>query len=68
MSQIAVESFLGRIITDETFRRQAEASLEQTCLSFGFSISAEEMICLKSLQFKLFGLIAETIDEAVRRS
>lgn len=33
MSQIEIERFLGRIITDENFRIMAASSLENSCYS-----------------------------------
>lgn len=68
MSQDAVENLLGRIITDKGFRQRAMVSLEQACAGVGLLISAEEMIFLKAIDFKLFDQVAESIDGAIRRS
>ena len=68
MSQEAVESFLGRIITDNDFRRHAVVSLEHACAKVGLKLSTEEISLLKILDFPLFSLIAESVDDALRRS
>lgn len=67
MSQIEVERFLGRLITDQDFRLKAETSLEQICYTRGFSLSATEMSLLRCLDFSLFGAIAEIIDDSIKR-
>lgn len=68
MSQNAVESFLGRIITDKKFRKRAMAALEPACSGAGLVVSREEMACLKSLNFAHFEQLAESVDGAIRRS
>lgn len=68
MSQDAVEAFLGRIITDTGFRARAGVSLEQACLSVGYSLSIEELTCLKAIDLSQFSRAAETVDDAIRRS
>lgn len=42
MSQAAVESFLGRIITDVSFNAKAARSLESVSIAEGFNLSEEE--------------------------
>jgi len=41
MSQAAVESFFGRIITDASFNAKAACSLENVCRVGGINLSAE---------------------------
>jgi len=67
MSQAAVESFLGRIITDSDFRRLAMRSTEIACQGLGLNISPSEMSYLKGHDFALMGAIAENIDDAIQR-
>jgi len=43
MSQEAVERVLGRLITDERFRRLAADSFELACRQEGYSLTAEEL-------------------------
>jgi hypothetical protein len=68
MSQIAVESFLGRVITDSKFRMLAMRSPATACQTLGLNLSASEIKCLKDLDFDLMGLIADTIDDTICRS
>jgi len=68
MSQNEVERFLGRILTDSEFRAYAERSLERACYSKGYALSAVELSLLCSLDFKLFQLVSETIDDSIKRS
>ena len=68
MSQESVEQFLGRVITDGRFRQKAITSLEKTCLSEGYSLSKAETGYLANIDFKLFGLVATTLDDSIRRN
>ena len=67
MSQEAVEVFIGRIITDEKFRKQATKSVDQACSTIGLKVSSQELIFLQQLDFTLFGEVAMSIDGAIRR-
>jgi hypothetical protein len=49
MSQEAVEQALGRLITDEHFRRLAADSLEAACLREGYRLIPSELQLLSSL-------------------
>ena len=68
MSQIEVERFLGRIITDAKFRANAIGCLATACYSNGFSLSAAEISFLQNIDYSLIDLIAETIDDSIRRT
>jgi hypothetical protein len=68
MSQVEVERFLGRLITDADFRTRASSSLKNACYNVGVALSAEEMSFLGSIDFRQFGHIAETLDDSIRRS
>jgi len=68
MSQIEVERFLGRIITDADFRKKAVTSLTNACYCEGFTLSTEEISLLSSIDFSQFGLVAETLDDSIRRT
>lgn len=68
MSQIEVERFLGRLITDADFRSQASDSLEKVCFIEGFSLSKAEVSFLHNLDFSLVSLVAETIDDSIKRT
>ena len=67
MSQVEVERFLGRIITDADFRARAAHSLRNACRGEGIALSSEEISLLCRSDFSQFGRIAETIDDGIRR-
>ena len=67
MSQYDVESFLGRIITDAGFRVRAASSLNSACYSEGFTLSPKEISILGDLDFSRFGLVAEALDDSIKR-
>lgn len=67
MSQAAVESFLGRIITDASFNAQAAHSLESTCRNEGLTISAEELMYLKMIDLTQLRLMADGLNDAIKR-
>ena len=67
MSQAAVESFLGRIITDANFSLQAAHSLEITCRNEGLTISAEELMYLKMIDLTQFRRVAEALNDSIKR-
>jgi hypothetical protein len=50
MSQEAVERVLGRLITDERFRRLAADSLEAACRQEGYRLFPVELRLLSSLE------------------
>ena len=68
MSQIEVERFLGRIITDADFRSKASKSLENACYLSGFSLSTAEMSFLRTVDFELVNSIAASIDDSIKRN
>lgn len=68
MSQIEIERFLGRILTDANFRTMAEKSIESACYHKGFSLSSVEMSLLRSLDFAQVALLASTLDDSIIRT
>ena len=68
MSQAEVERFLGRIITDAKFRAKTRGCLEGACFSTGFSLSIAEITFLQHIDYALIELIAESIDDSIRRT
>jgi hypothetical protein len=67
MSQVNVECFLGRLITDAGFRSQAEESLNAACFNAGIVLTTQELYFLNGMDFSQFGVVAETIDDSIRR-
>lgn len=68
MSQIEAERFLGRLITDADFRKNAANSLEKTILGEGIVLSRDEITLLNRIDFSQFIRIADTIDDSIKRS
>jgi hypothetical protein len=67
MSQAAVESFLGRIITDANFGLQATRSLESACRNAGLTISSEELMYLKMIDLSQLVLMADGLNDSIKR-
>jgi len=68
MSQIEVERFLGRVITDAEFRAMAASSLIKACCREGIALSTEEMSLLGTIDFSRLGLFAEELDDSIKRN
>lgn len=68
MSQIEAERFLGRLITDADFRFKAANSLENAILVEGIVLSSDEISLLKRTDFSQFIHVADSIDDAMKRS
>ncbi len=67
MSQIEVERFLGRLITDAGFRAKAASSVMSVCCIEGIALSTVEMSFLKHLDFSQFALVAGQLDDSILR-
>ena len=71
MSQKCVELLLGRILTDEDFRRDffpiRDFSFAMAA-SHGLELTAVERSALSSLQGRRFEFIAQTLDQRIARS
>ncbi len=68
MSQNEVERFIGRLVTDARFRIRARCSIEQVSYIKGFSLSSAEIKFLRDLDFSLVQVLAETIDNCIKRT
>lgn len=68
MSQIEVERFLGRLITDAEFRKNAADSLEKCCFEEGFILSGDERMLLEHFDFFLVERLSAALDDALKRS
>lgn len=67
MSQRDVERVLGRLLTDEQFRRACQRDLAAACRDAGFDLSPLELDALASLPFRALPRLVEQIDERIRR-
>lgn len=69
MSQEAVERVLGRMITDERFRRLAIESLEAVSLQEGYRLSPAELVLLSSsLELQRITELADSLDSGLCRA
>lgn len=67
MSQIELERFLGRLITDADFRAMAAISLQSVCHSEGIILSSAEMSFLNQMDFTQFCMIASQLEDSILR-
>jgi hypothetical protein len=71
MSQRSVEKLLGRILTDDDFRRSffpvRVASFEVTA-THGLDLTSIERSALSSLKLRRFECLAQTLDPRISRS
>lgn len=69
MSQDAFERFLGRLITDESFRRcAAGCCLERICLQEGYSLTPGELRMAGGIDLLAIDSIALRIDPGLLRA
>ncbi len=68
MSQESVERVLGRLITDEQFRRQAADSLEAACLREGYRLFPVELRLLSGLDMKGINELAGQLNPGLCRA
>lgn len=68
MSQEAVERVLGRMITDERFRRQATDVLEAVCLQEGYCLTPSELRLLSELEPQRIAELADRLHPGLRRA
>ncbi len=67
MSQDYVEKILGRLITDDEFRRAARASLLDVCAKNGYVLTYHEFKILENMDFNSFTPLADYLDRAIKR-
>ncbi len=68
MSQDAIESFLGRLLTDDTFRERAVRDFQQLCFEEGYRFTEEEAGILLQMELALFAQWSMDIDPRIRRA
>ena len=67
MSQECVEKFIGRLITDDTFRNLAQRQFRHACRELGLMLTEHEEAAMQKLDYALFDDIAGLVDCAIRR-
>ena len=69
MTQEAVESLLGRLITDREFRILVDASLEKSCREAGYSLNPEELSLMSgSLDLQRISELGNMLDPGLCRA
>ncbi len=71
MSQRCVEMLLGKILTDEDFRRSffpVQASSFEVAAAHGLELTPVERSALFTLRLRRFDFIAQTLDPRISRS
>jgi hypothetical protein len=68
MSQQDIESFFGRLLTDDSFRERAIAGFQQLCFEEGYRFTDEEAGIILQMELNLFGQWSQVIDPRIRRS
>ncbi|MBF0292054.1 MAG: Franean1_4349 family RiPP [Nitrospinae bacterium] len=68
MSQESVERFLGRIITDDDFRRMAMGSIKLAMADYGLSFTDEEMSAVMAVDWDIIELVSGDLDKTIKRS
>lgn len=68
MSQESVERFLGRIITDDVFRRVAMGSMELAVAAEDFTFTRKEMEALMMIDGNIIELLSRELDMSIKRS
>ena len=67
MSQEGIEGFLGRLLTDNGFRRRALSSVPDACTEAGYDVTAEELLAIRREDLVRIELIAERLDSRIKR-
>lgn len=67
MSQEAVERFLGRLLTDDAFRKRAAISIEGVCREAGFDLNSGELSAFDRDDLIRLDLVAHQLDRSIKR-
>lgn len=68
MSQESVEMFLGRLITDDNFRKLTQKAFIKASTEQGFSLTDEERKILQEIDFGKFVFLSKDLDNRIKRS
>jgi hypothetical protein len=67
MSQEAVERLLGRLLTDDQFRKRAEKSIENLCRESGYDLNAVELSVIGRDDIIRLGMVSNQLDKNIKR-
>jgi hypothetical protein len=59
---------LGRLVTDEGFRRQAATSLEAACRQGGYPLSQAELSLMSHLELQVVAALSGELNAGLRRA
>ena len=68
LSQESVERFLGRILTDDDFRRMAMGSIRLAMAVDRLTFTQEEMDAVMSVDWSVIELVSGDMDKTIKRS
>lgn len=67
MSQEAVERLLGRLLTDDLFRKKAQVSIEKVCHTAGYHLTPGELQAIRQDDLIRFDLISRQLCGSIKR-
>jgi hypothetical protein len=67
VAQEALESFLGRLLTDDQLRRRAISSIDEAAEKGGYRLSSEELHAIKLDDLIRIETVALQLDRTIRR-
>ena len=67
MSQEAVERVLGRLLTDDDFRKRALMGLAAACRAEGYPLTEEELSAIKPQDLQCMDTLAVVLDPSIKR-
>lgn len=68
LSQAAVESALGRLLTDDAFRRRFLVHPEHLLTVCGMRLTDQELAALQRIEGAELSRVAELLDDRIRRA
>jgi hypothetical protein len=67
MSQETIETVLGRMLTDDHFRRKASLQLSVVCREAGYLLSDEEVRLIGLVELSRLSFVAATLHGNIKR-
>lgn len=68
MSQLGVERFFGKLMTDYTFYLKAVNSIEVACTEAAIDLTDIEKASLKNVDLELFKTFSDHIDDSLKHA